>query len=80
MCMRPIVTFLQHPAKPKLARQLGGRYYSCCSYYLYMNIFTLANLYALLWWIRHTEAGYYANVVVYYANVMDTPYGGRILC
>ena len=21
---------------------------------------TLANLYALLWWIRHTEAGYYA--------------------
>ena len=28
---------------------------------------TLANLYALLWWIRHTEAGYYANVVGYYA-------------
>ena len=21
----------------------------------------------LLWWIRHTEAGYYANVVGYYA-------------
>ena len=21
----------------------------------------------LMWWIRHTEAGYYANVVVYYA-------------
>ena len=25
-----------------------------------VKIFTLANLYALLWWIRHTEAGYYA--------------------
>ena len=21
----------------------------------------------LMWWIRHTEAGYYANVVGYYA-------------
>ena len=28
---------------------------------------TLANLYAPLWWIRHTEAGCYAKVVGYYA-------------
>ena len=55
----------------------------------------------LMWWIRHTEAGYYANVVGYYAccsgyaiqrrgimltwwgimlDVVDTPYGGGVLC
>ena len=28
---------------------------------------TMANLYALLWWIRRTEAGYYAYVVGHYA-------------
>ena len=34
---------------------------------------TLANLYALLWWIRHTEAGIMLDVV-------DTPCGGGVLC
>ena len=45
---------------------------------------TLANIYALMWWIRHTEAGYYANVVGYYGGIMldvvDTPYRSGAEC
>ena len=58
------------------------------------NSFTLANLYALLWWIRHTEAGYYALCGGYairrrgimlawwgiMLDVVDTPYRGGVLC
>ena len=45
-----------------------------------VRVYTLANLCALLWWIRHTEAGYYANVVGIMLDVVDTPYRGGVLC
>ena len=58
------------------------------------NIYTLANLYALLWWIRHTEAGFYARCGGYairrrgimltwwgiMLDVVDAPYRGGVLC